>query len=93
MTRKNKKITYKSSGVDVDKGNSFINKISPIVGETSRSGADSKLGGFGSIFDLSKFTFNALALLSQIFAKWLFPTPSSPNNTTLFDAHLGQLYR
>ncbi len=64
MTRKNKKITYKSSGVDVDKGNSFINKISPIVGETSRSGADSKLGGFGSIFDLSKLNYRDPLLIS-----------------------------
>ena len=64
MIRKNKKITYKSSGVDVDKGNSFINKISPIVGETSRSGADSKLGGFGSIFDLSKLNYRDPLLVS-----------------------------
>ena len=64
MIRKNKKITYKSSGVDVDKGNSFINRISPIVGETSRSGADSKLGGFGSIFDLSKLNYRDPLLVS-----------------------------
>ena len=64
MINKNKKITYKSSGVDVDKGNRFINEISPIVKETRRDGADSKLGGFGSIFDLSKLDYKDPLLVS-----------------------------
>ena len=64
MIKKNKKITYKSSGVDVEQGNHFIDNISAMVKETSRPGADSQLGGFGSIFDLSRLKYTDPLLVS-----------------------------
>jgi len=54
MEKQNKKITYESSGVDIDEGNKFVHEISSLVKSTQRVGADVKLGGFGSVFDLSK---------------------------------------
>ncbi len=45
-------ISYKSAGVDVDAGNEFIQKISPLASSTQRPGTMSGLGGFGALFDL-----------------------------------------
>ncbi len=44
--------TYKSSGVDIDKGNQIVNEIKAISKKTSRSGQVNKIGDFASIFDL-----------------------------------------
>tara|TARA_Y100000590_G_scaffold457803_1_gene611199 strand:- start:17836 stop:18885 length:1050 start_codon:yes stop_codon:yes gene_type:complete len=60
----NKKITYKSSGVNVDTGNQLIKDISSIVSSTKREGADALLGGFASIFDLSKVKYNDPLIIS-----------------------------
>ncbi|KAH8835846.1 aminoimidazole ribonucleotide synthetase [Flagelloscypha sp. PMI_526] len=45
-------LTYASSGVSVDAGNSLVDKIKPIVKATARSGADGNIGGFGGVFDV-----------------------------------------
>ena len=47
-----KKNTYKSSGVDIDKGNQIVNDIKELSKKTSRSGQVNKLGDFASVFDL-----------------------------------------
>lgn len=47
-------ITYAESGVSVDKGNLFIQKIKDKVKSTRRPGADSDIGGFGGLFDLKR---------------------------------------
>ena len=52
MARKNKKITYKSSGVNIDEGNKLVQEISEMVSSTKRPGSEADLGGFGSVFDL-----------------------------------------
>ncbi|WP_420549891.1 phosphoribosylformylglycinamidine cyclo-ligase [Curvivirga sp.] len=44
-------LTYKDAGVDIDAGNSLVDRIKPYAKSTRRSGADSSLGGFGGFFD------------------------------------------
>ncbi|MFN3869270.1 MAG: phosphoribosylformylglycinamidine cyclo-ligase [Hyphomicrobiaceae bacterium] len=50
-------ITYRSSGVDIDAGNSLVEAIKPLVKATRRPGADADLGGFGGLFDLKRAGF------------------------------------
>lgn len=45
-------LTYAQSGVDIDAGNTMVEKIKPLVRATSRLGADTEIGGFGGLFDL-----------------------------------------
>ncbi len=45
---------YKSSGVDIDSGNEFVNIIKPFVKRTFNSNVLSEIGGFAAFYDLSK---------------------------------------
>lgn len=47
-------VTYAEAGVSVDNGNLLVEQIKAKVKSTARSGADSDIGGFGGLFDLSK---------------------------------------
>jgi phosphoribosylformylglycinamidine cyclo-ligase len=51
-----KKITYKDSGVDIDRANSFVERIKPLIKAASRREMMSGIGGFGGLFhlDISK---------------------------------------
>jgi phosphoribosylformylglycinamidine cyclo-ligase len=51
-----KKITYKDSGVDIDRANSFVERIKPLIKAASRREMVSGIGGFGGLFhlDISK---------------------------------------
>ena len=62
---KGEKITYSSSGVDIEKANDLIENIKPIVKKTQRPGADTKIGGFGGIFDLSYCNYKDPLLVSS----------------------------
>ena len=44
---------YAEAGVDIDKGNEFVQRIKPLVAETHRRGVISDLGGFSGLFALS----------------------------------------
>ncbi len=44
--------TYAAAGVDVGRGNAFVDAIKPLVRMTARPGADGEIGGFGGVFDL-----------------------------------------
>ncbi|QGR02718.1 phosphoribosylformylglycinamidine cyclo-ligase [Ehrlichia ruminantium] len=46
--------TYSSAGVDIESGNSLVEKIKPIASLTSRPGVISSIGSFGALFDISK---------------------------------------
>lgn len=46
--------SYRDSGVDVDAAANLVRSIRPVVAKTGRPGADTTLGGFGAVFDLSK---------------------------------------
>ena len=61
----NEKITYSSSGVDIEKANNLIDKIKPIIKKTKRLGADGTIGGFGGIFDINKLNYTDPLLVSS----------------------------
>jgi len=50
------KITYRSSGVDINKANSFVERIKPLIKATARREMMGGIGGFGGLFhlDISK---------------------------------------
>jgi phosphoribosylformylglycinamidine cyclo-ligase len=50
------KITYKDSGVDIDRANSFVERIKPLIKASSRREMMTGIGGFGGLFhlDISK---------------------------------------
>ncbi|MDB5571733.1 MAG: phosphoribosylformylglycinamidine cyclo-ligase [Hyphomicrobiales bacterium] len=50
-------LTYASAGVDIDAGNTMVDKIKPLVRSTRRRGADAEIGGFGGLFDLKAAGF------------------------------------
>ncbi len=50
-------VSYADAGVDIGRGNAFVDAIKPLVKSTARSGADSEIGGFGGIFDLKAAGF------------------------------------
>lgn len=51
------KSTYRDSGVDIDRANSFIERIKPLIKATSRREMMSGIGGFGGLFrlDIGKY--------------------------------------
>ncbi len=51
-----KKMTYKDAGVDIDRGNLFVDRIKPLLKAASRREVMSGIGGFGGLFhlDISK---------------------------------------
>jgi phosphoribosylformylglycinamidine cyclo-ligase len=47
-----RKMTYKESGVDINRANSFIERIKPLIKTASRREVMSGIGGFGGLFHL-----------------------------------------
>ena len=45
------KLSYKSSGVDIDEGNALVEAIKPLAKGTLRPGVMGSIGGFGGLFD------------------------------------------
>jgi len=52
MSAGKESLTYAQAGVDIDAGNTMVDKIKPLVRATRRPGADGEIGGFGGLFDL-----------------------------------------
>ena len=57
-------LSYKDAGVDIDAGESLIEKIKPLAKSTRRPGAGAELGGFGGAFDLKAAGYNDPILIS-----------------------------
>lgn len=57
-------LSYRDAGVDIDAGNSLIEKIKPIVKETFRPGVMAGLGGFGALFELPLDRYKEPVLVS-----------------------------
>lgn len=55
---------YKEAGVDIEAGNSLVERIKPHAKGTSRAGVLGGLGGFGAIFDLKAAGFEDALLIS-----------------------------
>ena len=56
--------TYKQSGVDIDAGNEFIRRITPLVRGTFRPEVLTDLGGFGGLFKLQTDKYKDPVLVS-----------------------------
>ena len=59
-----KSATYADAGVDIEAGNTLVDRIAPLAKSTARIGADSDLGGFGGLFDLAACKFDDPVLVA-----------------------------
>ena len=62
---KNESSRYAESGVDIDKGNEFIDRIKPIVSKTFQRGVLTDIGGFGGLFALGGDRYKDPVLVSS----------------------------
>ncbi len=62
---KNTGLTYKDAGVDIDAGDELVERIKPFAKATRRIGADTDLGGFGALFDLTRLNYKNPVLVSS----------------------------
>lgn len=56
---------YAEAGVDIDKGNEFVNRIKPIVASTFRGGVLTGIGGFGGLYALGGDRYKDPVLVSS----------------------------
>lgn len=59
-----KPLTYKDAGVDIDAGNTLVDKIKPLVARTRRPEVMAGLGGFGGMFALPPGRYREPVLVS-----------------------------
>ncbi len=64
MSDRKNGLSYRDAGVDIDSGNSLVERIKPHVRATRRSGADGDIGGFGGLFDLRAAGFEDPVLVA-----------------------------
>ncbi len=57
-------LTYAEAGVDIDAGNSLVERIKPAAKRTDRPGTMAGLGGFGALFDLKAAGFTDPVLVA-----------------------------
>ncbi|KAF4548157.1 Homoserine kinase [Elsinoe fawcettii] len=58
-------LTYAQSGVSIDAGNAFVQRIKPLVKSTRRPGADASIGGFGGALDLKAAGYTEPPIIVQ----------------------------
>jgi len=64
MTKSTPSLSYKDAGVDIDAGETLVERIKPLAKSTRRPGAGADLGGFGGAFDLKAAGFSDPILIS-----------------------------
>lgn len=64
MTDKKPSLSYKDAGVDIDAGNSLVDRIKPHVKNTFRTGVLGGIGGFGGLFELPVHDYKQPVLVS-----------------------------
>ena len=57
-------LTYKDAGVDIDAGNSLVERIKPLVAKTSRKEVLAGFGGFGGLFAIPPGRYQEPVLVS-----------------------------
>ena len=57
-------LSYRDAGVDIDAGNSLVERIKPIVKNTFRPGVLGGIGGFGALFELPLDRYREPVLVS-----------------------------
>ena len=57
-------LSYLDAGVNIDAGNTLVEKIKPAVAATKRPGVISNIGAFGGLFDLKKSGYTDPILVS-----------------------------
>ena len=58
------RLTYADAGVNIQAGNTLVEKIKPLAASTSRPGVIDSLGGFGALFDLKESGYTDPILVS-----------------------------
>jgi phosphoribosylformylglycinamidine cyclo-ligase len=56
---------YKQAGVDIERGNEFVNKIKTLVASTQRRGAIGSIGSFGGLFELDTHAYKHPVLVAS----------------------------
>ncbi|MEE8119186.1 MAG: phosphoribosylformylglycinamidine cyclo-ligase [Gammaproteobacteria bacterium] len=59
-----KHLTYRSAGVNIDAGDSLVQRIKPVAARTHRAGVLTGLGGFGGLFELPTDKYSNPVLVS-----------------------------
>jgi phosphoribosylformylglycinamidine cyclo-ligase len=59
-----KGLSYRQAGVDIDAGNTLVERIKPLVQKTFRPGVLTGLGGFGALFELPLEQYRQPVLVS-----------------------------
>ncbi len=57
-------LTYKESGVNIDTGNEFVQRIKPLIAKTQRTEVLSTLGGYAGLFSLNPLKYKDPVLVS-----------------------------
>ena len=57
--------TYREAGVDIEAGESAVERIKPLVASTNRPGVVGGIGGFGGLFDLAATGYEDPLLVSS----------------------------
>ncbi|MBW2593886.1 MAG: phosphoribosylformylglycinamidine cyclo-ligase [Deltaproteobacteria bacterium] len=58
-------LTYKDSGVDIEKANALVDNIKAIAKKTHRRGVMGEIGGFGGLFSLNTHDYEKPVLVSS----------------------------
>ncbi|AFJ03756.1 Phosphoribosylformylglycinamidine cyclo-ligase [Methylophaga frappieri] len=57
-------LSYQDAGVDIEAGNTLVDRIKPLASRTKRPGVMAGLGGFGSLFELPTERYQQPVLVS-----------------------------